>query len=252
MKVPNRPLIVKNIDFVKRMAREADLVTTATPALAARYRGFARREPVVVRNAVDMTLYEPDQPRTDERVTSLFYGTHARLRDYFGAADERGRWRGGYAQSAVKAAGLRTVWVGDETVGPKPTDFDVIVPYDKDMFAFFRTLGNVHADIGVAPLMDDEFNFCKSELHWLDLTAAGVAVVAQKMMGGGPYGVIRDGVDGLLAKGHQDWLTAVGDLARNPTLREDLVACARERVATDYHPARRAGEWAEAFRLALS
>jgi hypothetical protein len=250
MKVPNRPLIVKNIDFVKRMAREADLVTTATPALAARYAPYARREPVVMRNAVDLPLYEPDQPREDDRTTSLFYGTHARLRDYFGAADERGRWKGGYAHSAVKTAGLRTVWIGDETVGPKPADFDAIVPYNKDMLAFFRALGNAHADIGVAPLLDDEFNHCKSELHWLELTAAGVAVVAQRMMGGGPYSVIRDGVDGLLVKGHQDWIDAVKRLARNPDLRTEMVAAARERMVAEYDPNRRAVEWAESFRLA--
>jgi glycosyltransferase involved in cell wall biosynthesis len=129
--------------------------------------------------------------------------------------------------------------------------FKHVVPYDHDMLRFFHTLGNVRADIGIAPLAETDFNACKSELHWLDMTAASVPVVAQRFMGDGPYGVIRDGVDGLLVRGAREWHDAVSRLAKEPALRADLVGAARERIAIDYDPARRAAEWVSVFDAAL-
>jgi hypothetical protein len=119
------------------------------------------------------------------------------------------------------------------------------------MRRFFRTLGNSHADIGLAPLIETEFNRAKSELHWLDMTAAGIPVVAQRFMGPGPYSALRPDTDALMARNAGEWRDAVRRLATSPALRADLVAAACERIATDYQPARRAGEWAEAFSSTL-
>ena len=250
VKVPRYREVWAQRPLIERMLREADLVTTATPELAHRYGRLTRKPPVVVRNAADVALYEPDQPRTDDRVTALFYGTYQRLKDYFGSAEPNGKWRGGYAYAAVRDARLPSVWVGDEGVDDQPREFTRIVPYARDVRAFFRTLGNAHADIGVAPLSGDSFDYCKSELHWLDLSAAGVAVVAERLRGENPYRPVRDGVDGLLAHGRQEWADAVGRLARDQKLRTDLVQAARERLVSEYDPRRRAAEWAEVFRSA--
>lgn len=240
------PKVEASRPMIERMLREADLVTVSTPQLASKYREYARREPVVVRNAVDPELYSPDEPRADDRVTALFYGTDTRIRDYWGAPDERGKWRGGFAREAIRSMPeLRSVWLG--SAGGVTNEFDEVVLYDENMRRFFRALGNAHADIGLAPLAGDGFDLCKSELHWLEMTAAGMPVIAQRFMGGGPYGVIRDGVDGLLVRGRQDWYDAVRRLARDAELRADLVAAARERMADDYSPKARAALWAEAF-----
>jgi len=236
--------------LIERMLREAEVVTTSTPELASRYSMLTRKPPVVLRNAVDMALYEPDQPREDDRVTALFYGTYQRLKDYFGFADPKGRWQGGYAYAAVREASLPSIWVGDEGIDDQPREFTRIVRYTQDCREFFRSLGNAHADIGIAPLSGDSFDYCKSELHWLDMSAAGIAVVAERLRGENPYKPIRDGIDGLLAHGRQGWSDAVGRLAREPQLRADLVAAARERLASEYDPRKRAAEWAEVFRAA--
>jgi glycosyltransferase involved in cell wall biosynthesis len=237
--------------LIRRMTAEADLVTVATPNLAERFGAFSRQPPLVVRNAVDMSLYQADQPRTDERTTVLFYGPNSRLLDYFGYIDEKGKRRPGHAFEAVRGERLRSIWIGCEGDTP-PREFDVVARYDWDMLRFFRTLANAGADLGVCPLVETPFNVCKSELHWLDMTAAGIPVVAQRFMGRGPYSVIRDGIDGLMAHGAHEWRDAVRRLAREPALRTDLVAAARARLIQEYSPTQRAGEWAEAFGLALN
>jgi hypothetical protein len=235
--------------LIERMAREADLVTCATPVLASRY-GVYNQRTLVLRNAVEPSLYEADGERPDSPVTALFYGPNGRLADYFGFTDERGRTHPGHAVAAVRAAHLRSMWIGCEG-DVAPAEFDVVVRYDWDMRRFFRTLGNSHADIGLAPLIETEFNRAKSELHWLDMTAAGIPVVAQRFMGPGPYSALRPDTDALMARNAGEWRDAVRRLATSPALRADLVAAACERIATDYQPARRAGEWAEAFSSTL-
>jgi hypothetical protein len=69
-------------------------------------------------------------------------------------------------------------------------------------------------------------------------------------MGGGPYDVIRDGVDGLLSRNKAEWRQNLRRLAASPQLRQDLAGHARERVLADYDVRKRATEWADAFRWA--
>lgn len=77
-----------------------------------------------------------------------------------------------------------------------------------------------------------------------------MAFIGQRFNGEGPYQVVRDGVDGLLARGAQEWQDAVGKLAKSKALRDDLAGAAKERVLAEYDYRVRAREWADAFRWA--
>jgi glycosyltransferase involved in cell wall biosynthesis len=69
-------------------------------------------------------------------------------------------------------------------------------------------------------------------------------------MGGGPYEVIRDGEDGLLARNKSEWRAAIKSLAQSPARRLEIAGRARERVLAEYRAADRAIDWAEAYRWA--
>jgi hypothetical protein len=237
--------------LVEQMAREADIVTVATPALATKYTLYSRKPPIVVRNAVDRSLYVNGDEPPDQQI-AVFYGSRARLTDYFGAPDREGRFRGGYAHAAVVASRLPVIWMGDEGVGDTiPREFSRIVPHDKDLRNFAKALTGTHGVVGLAPLAGDEFDACKSELHWLDYSAAGIPVVAQRMMGDSPYSVIRSGRDGFLARGRSEWVGSVALLAKSPSMRADFVAAAQERLDAEYDPAKRASEWVAVFEAAI-
>lgn len=247
--------------LISEMARRADLLTASTPRLASFYARF-NPNVRVIRNALDPSLYvpgpidaEPWYPtkRSPEgKVRVLYYGSDARMRDYLGQVDDRGRQQGGGAYFAMTRMPhlWRTFigWNGNEWVIPY---FDELVPYVSGFEDFGRAMANARPDIGIAPLVGDDFDACKSELHWLEYAAVGAATVAQRMMGESPYSVIRDGVDGLLAKGKAEWEAAVGRLAREPNLRADIAAAARERLEREYDYRVRAPEWIDAFREAL-
>lgn len=249
-KIPHRSLILKQRPLIEQMAREADIVTVATPALAKHYALYSRKPPIVVRNAIDRSLYQ-DTGDPLPPGTAVFYGTSARLLDYFGSYDARGSHQGGYAHAAVVAAGLPVIWIGDENAGKTiPREFSKIIPRDNDLRNFAKTLASTHGVVGLAPLAGDDFDACKSELHWLDYSAAGIPVVAQRMMGDSPYSVIKSGHDGFLARGLSEWVGSVVTLAKTPSMRADFVAAAQDRLDDEYDPAKRAGEWASVFHAA--
>jgi glycosyltransferase involved in cell wall biosynthesis len=230
-------------DLVRAMLRRADLVTVSTPPLvrmASRYSAAVR----LIRNAIEPDWY-PDPAGVPEREGEprlLFYGVSRRLLDYavcHDAVDELGR--------AVPDA--RRVWVGSDEEAVRAV-VDEAVGYVQGAPAFARALVEARPDIGLAPVAAEPFNRARSELHWLEYSMAGAPTVASRLMGGGPYDVIRDGVDGLLARNKTEWREALKSLARSPVRRAEMAGRARERVLAEYRAADRAIEWADAYRWA--
>lgn len=245
--------VVIERDLIADMARSADLITTATPVLASRY-AIYNRNIRVVRNAIDPSLYVKDTPRPPgDKPRLVYYGSTARMRDY------AGKYLGhkdahGYAYEAVEAHRhlLTRVFIGTN-VGTEAVIarmFDEQTPYIANIAEFSKALANSHGDIGIAPLGGDDFDRAKSELHWLEYAMSDMAFIGQRYKGDGPYSVVRHGVDGLLARGSQEWHDAVKALATSKDLREQLAGAAKERVLAEYDYRVRAAEWADAFRWA--
>jgi hypothetical protein len=233
---PDRPI-------VEWMLRWADLVTVTTPVLArmvGRYNDAVR----VVRNAVDPAWYEGAAASADlegdPRI--LYYGTASRLRDYDVCREP-------VDQLARGNPNVRRVWLGARQ-DSVDSIVDEAIPYVDGVQEFARALVRARPDIGLAPVVGDDFDRAHSELHWLEYSLAGAATIATRTMGGGPYDVIRDGVDGILARNKAEWRHGLRRLAASRTLREELAGRARERVLAEYNPDDRAAEWADAFRWA--
>ena len=238
--------------------READLVTVATPALARMARRYSARVRVIP-NAVSASWYLADQPRPDGPTRLVWYGAADRQRDYTGRTLFPNE-RASYCRQAVEdnRADLRTIYIGSNPLDPegalrmRQAGFDEVHP-SAGWRKFPHILGNSWPEIGVAPLIITPWRSAKSEMHWLELSVAGAAVVAERWPGGpGPYDVIRDGVDGFLAHGRQEWSDAIGRLARSPQLRADIGGAARERMATEYDPHQRAEELRDAYLWAAN
>lgn len=231
-------------ELIEWMARRADLVTVTTPVLG-RVLGRFNRSVRVVRNAIDPRWY-PDPSALPDRAGDpriLYYGTAIRLRDYEvcrEAIDDLKRRR----------PETRRVWLGAAHDPAVRAAVDETLPYVKGVPAFARALVEARPDVGVAPVVGDDFDRAHSELHWLEYSMAGAATIASRTMGGGPYDVIRDGVDGLLARNRADWRAGLRRLAGSPELRGELASRARERVLAEYDARQRVKEWADAYRWA--
>jgi hypothetical protein len=241
--IPDRPII-------EAMLRRADLVTVTTPVLAkmaGRFNDAVR----VVRNAVDPAWYgemapavapaEAVDPPAGPRI--VYYGSAARLRDY-------GVCRDAVDNVIVKTPGARRVWLGAADDPKIRAAVDEAHPYVEGVPAFARALVGTRPDIGLAPVVGDDYGRARSELHWLEYSLAGAATIASRTMGGGPYDVIRDGADGLLARNKAEWRDGLRRLVGSQTLRQELAGRARARVLAEYGADKRAEEWADAYRWA--
>jgi glycosyltransferase involved in cell wall biosynthesis len=103
------------------------------------------------------------------------------------------------------------------------------------------------ADIGISWVPDDEWSRGKCGLKVLQYMAAGLPVVAN------PVGVhsemILHGESGYLAETPEQWVQAIGNLARNPELRRDMGWAGRRRLEMDYSVAMGASCWLEVLGL---
>ncbi len=95
-------------------------------------------------------------------------------------------------------------------------------------------------DIGIAPLVDCNFNRSKSNLRWLEYSALGIPTVASDISHFRES--IKNGKDGFLIKENnlQDWVTCLGLLIRDKNLRETVGKNAYKRVKNDFNVKRNA------------
>lgn len=102
---------------------------------------------------------------------------------------------------------------------------------------------NWQSHIGIAPLLDNEFNEAKSEFKWMEYTALGACTIASDV---GPYKrAIFTGLDGIRATNWEDQLSLLIDNGKHMDCREWLLAGARERLETDYNIDKQAHRWLE-------
>lgn len=252
------PDVAVEIPLIKRMAARADLMTVSTKPIADAYQQFNPNWRII-RNAIDPSIYTTSAVRPEhggEKPRVVYYGSTARIRDYAGEPGPDRKWKGGYAQKAIQDL-RKELW--NVFIGVNPGTEQIISPYFDEAFyyvenirKFAEMLASSYPDIGIAPLGGDEFDRCKSELHWLEYSMVGAAFIGERFRyGDSPYGMVRDGVDGLLARGRQEWYDATKKLVRSKDLREQLSGSAKERVLREYNYKDRAKEWADAFKWAV-
>ena len=117
------------------------------------------------------------------------------------------------------------------------------VPHDKTNFTEFIPWlkKTVEWDIGVAPLEDTYFNKAKSELKYIEYTALGVPTVCSDIES--YNAVIKDGINGFLAKNTEEWVEKLEKLIMNKDLREKIYNNAIKDINTNYNLEDRVKQW---------
>ena len=94
-------------------------------------------------------------------------------------------------------------------------------------------LASRNFDIGLAPLVDNNFNRAKSNLRWLEYAGLKVPCVASKV--GHFEQTIRHEVDGLLCHSEQDWLDSISFLIHDENARRKMGKAANARARKDFN-----------------
>lgn len=96
-------------------------------------------------------------------------------------------------------------------------------------------------EIGIAPLVDTEFNRAKSNIKWIENSMIGVPVLASNVY---PYAnTIEDGVDGFIMKG--SWKESIERVLEAD--RKKIVKNAQSKIHTKYNIKKNAKKWADAL-----
>lgn len=112
-----------------------------------------------------------------------------------------------------------------------------------DFVDFFQ---RQEADIFIAPLVDNLFNRCKSEIKFLEYSTLGSAIVASNLE---PYNsVIKNGVNGFLASDYVDWETYLTRLIENNELRYKISLNAQLTVKDSWIISQNAKKWTEVYQ----
>jgi glycosyltransferase involved in cell wall biosynthesis len=115
------------------------------------------------------------------------------------------------------------------------------VRVNDDPRGYYQTM---NFDIGLAPLLSNDFNRSKSYIKALEYNALGIPVLASDVE---PYrGYVKDGVNGFLIRRDHEWLKRLSELASDDGLREKMSTQSRE-CAREYTIERGYKLWADAY-----
>lgn len=87
-------------------------------------------------------------------------------------------------------------------------------------------------DIGLYPVINNDFNLSKCGFKALEYMALGIPVVTSPI-GANEY-IISTGVDGYHASGDEEWIDVLGKLIEEKGLRHSLGMAGRKKVETEY------------------
>ena len=101
-------------------------------------------------------------------------------------------------------------------------------------------------DVGVMPLVDDDFSWGKCGLKALQYMALGIPPVVSPV--GVNSEIVQDGINGFLARTEEEWISALRRLLHDRDLRQRMGAAARKTVEEKYSAALQAERVFEIFQ----
>lgn len=207
----------------------SDGIICSTPYLANLYKPLNKKV-YVVENSIDLSLWgRRSSPARPRRVTIGWMGggthndDHRLVKDAVVAVLEQNK----NAQFVYVSGGKCPEYFEGIQRLKWHHDFKAINKYPEWIKKF-------KFDIGIAPLMDNNFNRGKSNLRWLEYSALGIPCVASPL----PHfkESIRHGETGFLASTKEEWIEYLNKLIREPDTRENTGNAARQEVKDKWNP----------------
>ena len=108
---------------------------------------------------------------------------------------------------------------------------------------YYELLHHLHAEVGLAPVRETNFNACKSSIKYLEYTCTGIPIVASGYL---PYsGDIVDGQNGFLVRSQEEWERAMQDMLDDKKRRHSVIANARKQCKSNYDIKKNVKMWEE-------
>lgn len=220
----------------ERMARLVDLVTTPSEELAAKYRKVGAKEVAVIENYLDSRMQCFGHRSRHDGVVVGWIAEAEHVGDIraLKLAESLSRLLDAHANVRVLTIGVHLPLSSERYEHiPKVAYLDML-----------KVISRV--DIGIAPLVDNDFNRSRSNVKLKEYGAVGAAWAASPV---GPYRGLGEKQGGVLVP-DDHWFDALDRLVRNRILRYRLARRAL-RWAKTQTVDRHAIDWEKRFLLAI-
>lgn len=225
-------------DMFQANFKKADLVTTTTPVLQETLKEM-NPNTAVLPNFIDLDPYaRPEFVKREIRIG--WQGGVSHYEDLY-------LIRPVLEQICKKYENVKFIYSGDyrfvklfQKIPTRQFEFHPWVPHSA--YPYKSSLLNL--DIGICPLVDNEFNRNKSAIKWMEYSAIGAATIASNIP---PYApVLKDGETGLLVK-DDEWEKAIDLLINDKDLRQKLAKNALEDVSENHNIDKKVHVWHEEY-----
>jgi glycosyltransferase involved in cell wall biosynthesis len=228
---------------ITRTMEVADMVTTTTKYLANKLKKY-NNNVVVLPNYIDI----------DEWNLPLIYNDTGTIRiGWVGSithVDDVKMIVEPIKSICKEFKNVQLVTMGDPRVGALfkglPVESQNGVPYD----AYPAKLRSLRLDIGLAPLQDNVFNRCKSNIKWLEYSLVGVPGVYSPIVYTDEvnHSVHFDGIYGQVAENEEQWYRCIKNYIICENLRKDIASRARGCVISGYTLKTNIKRWVKAYK----
>lgn len=239
----------ERLDEIKWSLEKCDMLTTTTDILAEAFRPYCENIRVLP-NCVDMTIWNklPLLRKNPEEVRIYWSGGHSHWEDLFMLKDV-------LVEIARENKNVKIVIAGWKPLGMEED-------YPADQFEFHRWVDTqahpyrtaiADADISVIPLVDNEFNRCKSAIKFIEMGALKVPSVVSMVS---PY---REMIDlkednGIFIEDNDKnaWLKGLELLINDAELRKKIGQNAYDTVKENFDINTQYHQWFNAYGEVLA
>lgn len=230
-------------EVLKILATIADMVTCTNNTLAKKLKKY-NENVVVLPNYMDLERWEKPYLKNDTGYINIGWaGGMSHYNDLEMIVEPLKR-------ILAEFPNVRLYIVGEWRArkwfeGVKNVEVMLATPFD----AYPTRLAGLRLDIGLAPLLDNEFNKCKSNIKWQEYSINKIAGVYS------PIVYNRHGFEpkfGLIAKTKDEWYSAIKQLIVYLKLRDEMAINSYDLVKNNYNLEKHIGEWATAYRNLLT
>ena len=209
------------------MLKNVDLVTTPSSVLAGAFRSHGANNVKVLKNYLDLNIWYPIKMEKDEYVRIGYQGGWSHYEDWYEIKE---------AMEVImeKHKNVILILMGcpyDGLYNNLPKD-RLVIEYWVDVEVYPWKWKTMNIDIGIAPLFNNLFSTCKSEIKWEEYSALRIPSILQNIP---PYNLnVIHGETGYLASNKDEWIEYLDLLITNKELRNKIGDQARAEIEEKY------------------
>lgn len=231
----------EKLDGFKRSLEAADMVTVTTDVLADVYREY-NDNVVVLPNTIDCEAWKKlPLIKHPQKIKLHWGGGSSHAEDFMMVEPAITEIMKKYPQVELSIAGVMWEWA------LRGVDHNRVkfIPWTHTQAYPYRMAIN-NPDIAFIPLLGSEFNACKSNIKWLEMSALEVPSVTSNVL---PYGTDYNGENGIYVDNTtKAWVEGLSILIEDSLLRNKMGGEARRTVETKYDIHKYYALWEQAYK----